>query len=287
MDWAKAMKYGGYPVFASECDYDDYKNLIIQCSSCNEAVFLTKEYTKHQNGEPVSVPAYFSHHPLKDKALAALCEKRVKAISKLERERLISIARNQRLQDLQQYFWQIYCRRSPILKKHPMKEIEAEKLAPVRRRMNLTRHQKQETWQEILRGVAGCFRLPESALATQAYLESDIRSFLIKPISFQGDYVEEVLDLRSKLDASLHQMVCEEAISFLKTESGKPILHKLITIGWFVAMKNDNYKPSSQKQLITEVVKGVITQVAIIPWYLEIGSNKNVKFKGFAVSGVK
>lgn len=288
MDWAKAMKYGGHPVLACDCSYDDHKNLILRCPACGEAVFLVKEHYKHQNAQEIFVPAHFSHHKLPGEQPKD-CEKRVKNISKSDREKLANVARNQRLKDLQKYFWQIYCRRAPILKIWSMDEIEAGKFDLAEIHISLTHQQKQIAWQRIVEGIANSLRASKNTDAILAYLERDIEDFLVNPLNFQGKYAEEVLDLRTKLDLALHKMVCQEAIDFLKTQSGMPILNKLITIAWFAIMKDDRCQPRNQKEMIVEILKRIIVQVAMIPWYLELGnkqqsSQTRSNFKGFAVT---
>src|SRR6476646_8577547 len=103
MEWAKAIRYGGEPVHASECEYEDYKDLVLHCFECPEPVILCREHER--NGVLISPHFKHRHNPdQKD------CELRVGRYTSKNIRDFEAKARGQRLEFLHQWFREVFIR---------------------------------------------------------------------------------------------------------------------------------------------------------------------------------
>ena len=74
MRYAAAMKYGGQLVDAPDCDYEDYRKLILLCPclNCKEPVFLQEKSTQICDGQTIIISSHFAYFSSKEPALAKL-----------------------------------------------------------------------------------------------------------------------------------------------------------------------------------------------------------------------
>jgi hypothetical protein len=110
---AKAMRYGGEPIDAADCDYSDFKSLIPLCPNCSEPVFLRKDSDRISKlGKEFKIPQHWSHFSSTSEEQKAACEARVYSYTEADRQRIQSQARGQRLKLIQRWFWDVYKRHS-------------------------------------------------------------------------------------------------------------------------------------------------------------------------------
>jgi len=109
MQLASSIRYGGLLVNASDCNYNDYKNLGLVCPNCHESVFLVQGHDRHysKTSKTASVTAHFNHRKEKSAQAIAVCELRVKQISPAEIKRRENASRNQRLRLFNRHLWNL------------------------------------------------------------------------------------------------------------------------------------------------------------------------------------
>lgn len=110
MDIAIAMKYGGDPVTADECDESSYlkMGLLCPCKDCNDVVRWVAPQDKTSiKGKEFSVKSHFAHFKAKDPVLKQQCEERVNNLKKSDLEKMARRAIQQRSALFQRWFWEV------------------------------------------------------------------------------------------------------------------------------------------------------------------------------------
>lgn len=229
MKYAKSLRYGGELIAAKDCDYKSFQKLLPLCPECSEPVHLRKGGNRTSStGKSYEVATYWSHFKSVSAEQKASCEARVDSYSEVERQKIASKARGQRLRWLNQYFWQVwtsvhlpagadiatyeYVKNIPTLQFESRLIYEANILSlMLRKEENLAANPFREMLEAIARGQQ------------LALIRDDKHHLLLGEL--QVDFYESI---EKGLDLHLHSRYCWEVLSFLCTARSRPILSDIL-----------------------------------------------------------
>lgn len=238
MRYAAAMKYGGQLVDAADCDYEDYKKLILlcPCPNCKEPVFLREESTQIRNAQTVIISAHFAHFSSKAPALAKLCDERVKQYDERELEKRATVARNQRLKLLQKAFWLMFSNHYEQDCGFPVSELLEH---------DTKFSQGIARWLADAQAKAFCCENKIYTKDSAIQLLDDVSSG--KTIFFQNSNnpeegccpslkIQEIFRERViyKIDQRMQRLICYEVLDFLWSKRSFVLLKELFTLATWI-----------------------------------------------------
>ncbi|MBD1995322.1 hypothetical protein H6G00_01585 [Leptolyngbya sp. FACHB-541] len=228
MDRAFSVRHLDW-VYASACDYKDYKYLGLKCLECDEAVFLKAQL---QDEKTFAVKPHFSHFPSKDPAAAQRCKKRVSRYSPEDLQRISAKGKGQRLKLIQRWFWQVVSNRKimtaeglktiAFCQQHFWQSIPAEK------------HLFTASFDNFTKAVVQLFTmkdreaLHEAAVGLIQRLEQGDWATVIAPLSiFDQIAQEDFKRLQKSVELRMHKTMVTEILDFLAAPKQQHILHEL------------------------------------------------------------
>jgi len=233
MKLAKAMRYGGEPIDAADCDYSDFKSLIPLCPNCSEPVFLRKDSDRISKlGKEFKIPQHWSHFGSTSEEQKAACEARVSSYTEADRQRIQSQARGQRLKLIQRWFWRVWRERN-------FNET-------VDSLMSLKAHVDSAFLGELF-----CFQPLKESISKR--LKASEVNMLTPTGDGNQEQIESIQAELSALDMGLHRSITSEVLDFLYSRKNRDLLEEAFCC--CLAYSIGNSTDEEAKQLVAEITR--------------------------------
>ncbi|MBD1878348.1 hypothetical protein [Coleofasciculus sp. FACHB-T130] len=234
MKYASSIRYGGELVAASDCTYQDYKQLGLLCPECKEPVFLRAGSTFFRQGKEVLVNPHFAHFSFSDPALVQACENRVAKYDAHEVQRRAAIAKGQRLKILQRWFWDIF-------KKNGLSQslTEIALTDPIKFNQVIDLIKKENT--DLIENLVETFRLATPQNVSQV-IETNLTT---DPGLLKSPRVIKMQEKLRGIDLKMHRAICWEVVQFLKTKSSLHLLESCLACTIFLS----GLSPTAQREI--------------------------------------
>lgn len=233
MQLASSIRYGGLLVNASDCNYEDYRNLGLVCLNCHESVFLVQEHDRHykKTNKTITVAQHFNHREDKSSEENALCELRVKQITSAEIERRENTSRNQRLRLFNRHLWNILQTCYKLENVAPRQQLVDVGFAKVCPNAQVAL-QIQKGYTSLLSQMLANER---SSLVSQAeQFINDLRSKVTQEQVELHENLQPIIALwRQAIDRKTQVEIYQEVIAVLVQKKHLPILEKLIELSLY------------------------------------------------------
>lgn len=247
MQIAKAIRWGGMPVNAEECDYSTFLNDGLLCPICNGTVFLVSGSTRepHQrtlkNGtkrevKQAQIPAHFSHHR-SDALRNDECELRAAKITPVQRQQMYAQARGQVANKFRNKFWGMV---QTSVKIHRDDSVDA--LLTVLTRASAMNEMRTKSLLRLLVGtLATQFAKPAQLAHTKETIEPAIAGWAKQAETLDNVplvYRDAFRSWSNQLDMRMQVMIVSEALDYISTKAQRPILDALVMMGvynWILA----------------------------------------------------
>lgn len=231
MQLASSMRYGGLLVNASDCNYEDYKNLGLVCPNCHESVFLIQEHDRHYKSSKTSkVAAHFSHRKEKSAQAIALCELRVNQISAAEIKRRENASRNQRLRLFNRHLWNILTtcyKLDAFSQRQQLVDVGFAKVCPNAQ----VALQIKKGYTSLLSQMLANER--ERIVFQAEQFINDLRSQVTQEQQLHENLQPIIALWRQAIDCKMQVEIYKEVIAVLVQKKHLPILEKLIELSLY------------------------------------------------------
>lgn len=232
MQLASSIRYGGLLVNASDCNYEDYKNLGLVCPNCHESVFLIQEHDRHYKTKKTSViAAHFNHRPDKSTQAIALCELRVKQISAAEIKRRENASRNQRLRLFNRHLWNILTMCYKLEHFAPQQQLVEQGFIKVCPDPQIALQIKKSYTSLLSQMLA---KESDRLISQSEQFINDLRSKVTQEQVELHKNLKPILILwRQAIDSKMQVEIYKEVIAVLVQKKHLPILEKLIELSLY------------------------------------------------------
>jgi len=282
MDIAIAMRYGGEPIRADECNETSYltMGLLCPCESCKDLVrWVPSQERTSTKGKEFSVKSHFAHFKAKDPVLQALCEKRVNNLKKADLDKMARKAIQQRSSLFQRWFWEVldaHIIRCDLTSEFNLRDLlflrgEFSEYTPGKKLIKVINEYNQK-YRGVAKKEAESF-LNIMQIHKKFKLLSDGINNTAKQESLLDDPIGDFASLMHTLSSSrLHKQIVNEALDFLGAKRNYPF--RLALIGWLYNVGNEHiqgyFELDSDSDQFGEKLYGIIGQLfAVIPWASE------------------
>lgn len=267
MQFAESIRYGGQLIDAEDCDYESYHRLGLLCPECKCPVFLRAKHERLIKGQIVKVKPSFAHFKAIDPKQIAQCENRVSVYSKVDIEKRVVSARNQRLKLLQRWFWEIFINSNNGLKsvadhlttKEGMYYLEQDPLGVIHEAIEYLALLDTDS---ITEAISGC-------------LEKTCSEYEFKKHSI-GKNTRQRVEYLIGFDKEFHILICTEVLLFLKAKSSFYLLNKTIACAYLVLHLSDTAKKVGlDKEPVSLTLVNLLQVITLIPWFDEFQRLEN------------
>jgi hypothetical protein len=247
MQIAKAIRWGGMPVDATECDYSTFLNDGLLCPICNGTVFLVSSSTREshkrklKNGDTrevkqAQIPAHFSHHKA-DKIRNEECELRAAKITPVQRQQMYAQARGQVANKFRHKFWGMV---KTSVKVSP-DDFGDALLTVLLRASSLGDMRTKSLLRLLVQTLSIQFAKPVQLAHTKDTIEPAIAGWAKQAEDLDKvplAYRDAFRSWSNQLDMRMQVMIVSEALDYISTKAQRPILEELVMIGiynWILA----------------------------------------------------
>lgn len=232
MQLSASIRYGGLLVNASDCSYEDYKNLGLVCPNCHESVFLIQGHDRHysKTNKTITVAQHFNHRENKSAQAIALCELRVKQISAAEIKRRENASKNQRLRLFNRHLWNIlttcykldnFTQRQQLVEQGFIKVCLDPQIAL----------QIKKAYTSLLSQMLAKER--DRLISQSEQFINDLRSKVTQEQQLHENLQPIIALWRQAIDCKMQVEIYQEVIAVLVQKKHLPILEKLIEISLY------------------------------------------------------
>lgn len=222
MRYAKSIRYGGEWVSADKCNHTSTENLGLTCPECSELVFWVAGHErKYKNDKLTIIEPRFNHF----KKVAEDCELRVNAVSKANFEKYNVIARDQRLEKLKKWFWEIF---SKYYCNNLTKKLTIQQLICILEKRTNFQLSKNNLCYQTINNMLITQNCNERIKQRKLYDLDNFNEMLFSAIihnTYNGDFD---LNFSKITNIENHFKIRDEIMSFLFTRQQKDLLEKIL-----------------------------------------------------------
>lgn len=232
MQLASSIRYAGLLINASDCNYEDYKNLGLVCPNCHESVFLIQGHDRHYKSSKTSVvAAHFNHREDKNKDAIALCELRVKQINPAEIKRRENASRNQRLRLFNRHLWNILTTCYKLDNFAQRQELVHEGFVKVCPDPQIAL-QIKKAYTRLLSGTIA--KESDRIISEADYFVGSLRSKVTEEKLILHEHLKPLLSIWGQtIDRKMQVEIYKEVVAALVQKKHLPILEKLVEISLY------------------------------------------------------
>lgn len=276
MDTAIAVKYGGMPIKAFECNEKSYLELGLLCPACKDIVrWVAPKVRVSPKGKIHEVKAHFAHFKTKDLLSEDQCKLRVSRLSTEDIQRMERVAYSQRAKYFQRWFWKIIehhiirpdCCTWPVLDVIFLRGEYSDKQVNTKIEQMAKEFDKKyksfsfEASQNFFDVLQDSENLVYAMCSTN-YIPDAEKQIMQTEKGFK----EWITDFSALAQSRLHRQITCEAIAFLGAKRNYNIRRALLV---YIDLINAQHEQDGLQQINLSPYNLIASLLCVIPWAKE------------------